>query len=135
MLWSFLGDVAVIVHDTHAPSEAEWADYLVEYRARAESWRALLIYSLGGGPSGKQRSELSKLFDEMKRNPAPYIVTSSMMMRGIATAISWFLPPADRARAFALDELDRALSEMSVTPAANAEIKAAIQRHLRSMQG
>jgi hypothetical protein len=59
---------------------------------------------MGGGPNGAQRGRLVYVLGQ--RRPRAALLTSSSLMRGIGTAVSWFIstlevfPLHDRAAAF-----------------------------------
>jgi hypothetical protein len=133
MLRSRIDAVEVIVHDTQTPGDAEWSAWVSEYRTTGHELRALLVYSLGGGPNGKQRSELTALFPELQKVPLAYIVTSSVVMRGIVTAVSWFLPPSLRAKTYGIDDLERALTDIGLATQLRADITRTIQAHLKTL--
>jgi hypothetical protein len=132
MLRSQVESVAVIVHDSQVPNDDEWAAWVREYRVIAGKLRAILVYSLGGGPNGKQRGDLTAIFPELSNIPHTYIVTSSVAMRGIVTAIGWFLPQDRRVKTYPITELSRALADINVSPRGSAEITRVIQAHLET---
>ena len=91
LLRSQIDSVQVLVHDAHPPGAAEWAAWLADFRANSTKWRAVLVYSLGGGPNGEQRQQLTALFAELQNLPPAIVVTSSVAMRGIVTAVELVL--------------------------------------------
>jgi hypothetical protein len=134
MLRSKVGGVAVIVHDAEAPSDAEWASWVSDFRVIAGKLKGILIYSQGGGPNGPQRSQLTALFEELEATPPTAIVTSSVAMRGIVTAIRWFLPATNRVRSYAPADMDRALADLGVPREGRAEVTREVHAHLKTLE-
>jgi hypothetical protein len=114
MTWSFVGDVGVIVHGSATPTAAEWDSWLAEYRKRSSVLKGVVIYSFGGGPSSKQRTDLLKIVDKLQYVPQTVMVTSSTVARGIITAMSWFVAPAKRAQVFSLVQLEDAFAALGI---------------------
>jgi hypothetical protein len=134
MIRSLIDSVAVLVHDAHTPGDAEWTSWVNAYRTAASKLRAVLVYSLGGGPNGKQRSELTAVFGELAQIPPAYILTSSVAARGIVTALAWFLPPNQQMKAYPPEDLDKILAQLKLSDATRAEIKRTIQAHVEALQ-
>ena len=118
MLWSFDERLHIIVHSEATPTEREWDVYLAEFPAGDKLVEyKVIVYSLGGGPNGAQRS---RLVHQLRGGaPRAALVTSSSLMRGIGTAVSWFIRSLkvfslkDRAAAFryldlSSDEVEKA---------------------------
>jgi hypothetical protein len=123
MAWSVLADLLLVVHDEHAPGDAEWDRWLRDYAAGAADLRAMIVYSLGGGPASAQRKKLLETISQLPRAPDVFMVTSSALARGVVTALSWFLPAAHRAKTFRLDELDRVFAVLDLDAAARKAAK------------
>jgi hypothetical protein len=96
MLWGEKCDVAMAVHTEQAPSDGEWDGWIELCAKRTPNRLGFLIFSDGGGPSGVQRSKLSRI-PELKMIPSA-VVTSSAIGRGIVTAVAWL---GTKVRAFA----------------------------------
>lgn len=125
---------AVVVVGPDTPDDAEWAQ-LVAAMKRDRHQRTLVV-SAGGGPSAAQRKAILDASGG-KGLPAA-IITDSVVVRGIATAISWFVsdvrayPPGDLQGALdhlkvplrvdevqrVIDELKRELAQASAHPKA-----------------
>jgi hypothetical protein len=127
------GAFSVVIHDAETPGSDEWAAWVKEYRVIAGKLKGLLIYSLGGGPNGQQRHELTSVFGEIESNPPACIVTSSIAMRGIVTAIRWFLPASQRVKCFALNDLERAMTELGMGPDVRKDVPKLIENHLKTL--
>jgi hypothetical protein len=88
MLMSHFDRVAVAVHDSVPPTDNEWDRWLSYYRSRPGlPARALIESQHGVGPNATQR----KLLIEDTRNidVRAAILTDSLVVRGIVTAIAW----------------------------------------------
>lgn len=107
---------AVVVVGPSTPDDAEWE--LLVVAMRKERHQRTLVVSAGGGPSAAQRKAILDASGG-KGLPAA-IITDSVMVRGIATAIAWFVPDV---RAYAPGELQAALKHLDITMPA-----AAVQR-------
>ena len=101
------GSVFVVVGPT-TPAESEW-NLLVEAHRRERHQRTLVV-TAGGGPTAAQRKAILDVSGG-KGLPAA-ILTDSVMVRGIVTALSWFVP---RVRAYPPDDLQGALAHLDMT--------------------
>lgn len=101
------GTVVVVV-GAHTPSDADWK-LLIEAHKRDRHQRTLVV-SGGGGPSPAQRKAILDASGG-KGLPAA-ILTDSVVVRGIVTALSWFSP---KIRAYAPGDLRGALDHLGVT--------------------
>jgi len=116
MRMSGFGRVCVaVLHDT-PPSADEWSRWLALLRERKGA-RLRVLVETHSGPNAAQRKALAEtLRDEDARFA---IMTDSLLVRGIVTALAWLGLPH---HAFALDQL---------VPAGNyLELDAAEQAHL-----
>ena len=114
MRWAIVDAVAIIVHGSGTPSKDEWQAWLHEYRQRSPQLEGVVIYSFGGGPTSAQRTELLQIVDKLQHVPRTIMVTSSAMVRGIITALSWFIAPPKRAKVFAPTELEDAFAALGL---------------------
>jgi hypothetical protein len=113
----------VVVLGSKPPSDADW-NLLVE--AHKQGWpRRGLVVTAGGGPTAVQRQAVLDATGG-KGIPAA-ILTDSMMVRGIVTAISWF---ASQVRAFPPHDLEGALHHLGITMPV-----AAVQRVIDELKG
>ena len=110
MRWAIVDGIAVIVHGSGTPSRDDWQVWLKEYRQRSSSLEGVVIYSFGGGPTSAQRTELLRIVEKLQHVPQTVMITGSAMVRGIITALSWFIAPPKRAKVFAPSELDNAFA-------------------------
>lgn len=125
--------VELIVHDEHPPGDAEWKEWLSVLRASGPSFRAVVVYSLGGAPTSKQRRELSQTLNELTTRPTTVLVSASPLARGVATAVNWLVP--DRhADAYGPDELPVALSAIRLGDATRAAVMHALHERLATLR-
>lgn len=76
------------VHDSTPPTDREWSRWLTLCGERARSEMRCLVETRGGGPNPRQRKQLTELLDN-KDQLRVGILTESMVVRGIITALSW----------------------------------------------
>jgi hypothetical protein len=124
MAWSTVDDLFLVVHDEHAPADLEWHAWLREYGASLTSVRALIIYSTGGAPTTGQRKALLAVLGRFVKSPTTVVLTSSALVRGVVTAVSWFVREGLRARPFALDDEDRAFAFLAIDAGTAARVRA-----------
>jgi hypothetical protein len=110
MSWRRSGNVLVIVHGDRPPQAEEWKAFLTDISAFEDIAACpALVYSAGGGPNALQRAALSEVL--AGRPALTAIVTPSLTMRGIATALSWF---NRRLKVFAPDRLPDAFAHLEL---------------------
>jgi hypothetical protein len=115
MRWAIVDGIGVIVHGSGTPSNDEWQEWLSEYRRRSSELDGVFIYSFGGGPTSAQRTRLLEIVEKLQHVPQTIMVTSSAMVRGIITALSWFVAPRKRAKVFAPADLEAAFSALGMS--------------------
>lgn len=126
--------VVLSLHRKDAPSDQAWIEYiesfvaaLAEVQGDARRIRGLAI-SDGGGPTAKQRDQLNAFMRHSTEGRGTVaIVTSDSIVRGIVKALSWFNPMA---RAFAPDELSRAIDYLGLTPVQRLHFEPALDQAL-----
>ncbi len=88
-----IGSLLVVVHSQGEASDPEWDQYMQHVSAlrhRSGDSFQMLVYALGGAPTASQRSRLTTA---LGRRPVPLAVLStSSLVRGVVTALSWFNP-------------------------------------------
>jgi hypothetical protein len=100
-----VGTMLVVVHDATHPSDSDWQIYLDAIRANRDVIVAQLIVTDGGSPNASQR-RASLEFARDRPVPVTAVISGSVLVRGVVSALSWFMK--DRIRAFARDEFDEA---------------------------
>ncbi len=109
------GEALLFLHTARNPSREEW-DLGMEMLNRAVSTGVfarirVLVVTDGGGPDVVMRSELQALFKKQGHSPKTAVVTTSVLSRGIVTAVSWFNP---HIKAFAPIHFAAALDHLAI---------------------
>jgi hypothetical protein len=116
------GRVYVAVLSSEAPTDAEWERWIELLRERAGRDRRVLVETRGG-PTPRQRRELA---DALKEEDVRFaVLTSSIAVRGIITALSWLGVPHG---AFAPQEHRQAAEFLELTDAELARVEAELPR-------
>ena len=103
MVQEFFGDLMILVHTAHAPNETEWKEYIEAVRASDLDKLKTLVFTDGGAPNAAQRKSVNEVLDG-KTSPGA-IVSHSMLVRGVVSALSWFNP---KIKAFSPENTDAA---------------------------
>jgi hypothetical protein len=125
------GNLIVCAHNTETPTNAEWEEFLELLRhGRDIAELRVLVFTDGAAPDTMQRAAFTKLCD--KKQPRIAVLSGSRMVRGVATAISWFNPnidvfPPDNVNA-ALEHLRIAASEWSAATDIAGELRRQLSR-------
>ncbi len=83
------GVVMLCVENALPPSDAEWRGYCRDVAVALESPTATAIaITDGGGPDATQRTVLNDLL--AGRNVPCAVISDSLFVRGVVTALSWF---------------------------------------------
>jgi hypothetical protein len=106
-----IDDTVVGVHTSEAPNDDDWAAWIAATRRALERTGSVrvLVYSLGGGTTSKQRSEVNELFKDRPQRVA--VMLNSRLARGAVTALSWFNP---QIKAFDLEQFEDACVHLSI---------------------
>jgi len=129
MVFTTFGRFTVVAHTKKPPSEEEWHDYIMTHKAYFERGMSMrfVIFTEGGAPTATQRQKMTDIVAEWARsNPdciRSAIVTRSSLVRGVVTAISWFLPIA---RAFSPENVEQAFAYLEIPPEIIPEIQRVI---------
>jgi hypothetical protein len=123
--------ILICVHGEEEPSDADWAVFLNETRARGRVAEGILVHSLGGGPNARQREAARVLWREVlgsdAKIPDMAVLTASALVRGIVTVAAWFFPRTPRS--FAPHEVDAALNHLRIEGSARrAAVKVELER-------
>jgi hypothetical protein len=129
MVQSFVGDLMILVHTSRPPSTDEWATYISTISKLDPAKFQTLVFTDGGAPSSTQRKEVTEALGGRASRGA--IVSASMLVRGVVTALSWFNPLI---RAFSPDEVADALQYLCVPRDEEPRVWAEVQR-LREQLG
>jgi hypothetical protein len=133
MAWSTHGDLLLLAHDEHRPADDEWRGWLRAYETRSPHIRGVVVRTLGGGPSSSQRKELVQAMHTRTIPTPTAMLTSSAIVRGLLTALSWFLPAERLPTMFALDDVVAALTFLGVDVASEGGVRAELARLAASL--
>jgi hypothetical protein len=114
--WGYAEKMLVVVHAPVEPATADWNEFMDEVRTHSNI-RGVMILANNSRLTPLQRAEIKGWYEEHKVRGA--LVTDSMMMRGIVTAMNWF---GIEAKAFASDGLDAAMQYIGVSPGNRANL-------------
>jgi hypothetical protein len=119
-----IGPCFVLAVGSRSPSDTDWDAYLdfVKESIGARKAPLTLVSSKGGGPTPAQRQRLNDVTKSLnvEKTLKVAVLTQSPVVRGIATALSWFVQGY---KAFAPSDLGAALDFLGVISADQIEIK------------
>lgn len=120
-----VGDFLLMAHPETAPTDEEWDRAVEAIREAADSGaRALIVHTLGGGPNAAQRKKVAAMWEARGAMIDIAVTTPSAMVRGVITALNWFL--SRPARAFAT--LREAMEEVGASPSQQPELIVAMEQ-------
>ena len=128
LLFQRIDRVLVIYHALRDPSDAEW-DACMQFAARElPNYDGMLIYSDGGGPNSAQRQRMAR----EKFNHIPTVVmTDSMLVRGIMSAMSWL---GRSSRGVRRDQMAEAVAFLKLTPNVRGQVEDALENQRRQLK-
>jgi hypothetical protein len=127
MRYQQLGDTMAMVHTADAPTDQEW-DEMLDHHRRHRPTR-VLVFTDGGGPTTLQRGRLNDALEGRVVKTA--VVSSSQVVRGIVTALSWFNPGI---RSFSPGEAPRALTYLGVAAGESAPLMQQVLKLSRELK-
>lgn len=122
------GTSALVLYDRATPADADWLAWMAAYQTHAKALRALMVFSLGGSPSATQRTEMNRFLQSRADLHRTAVVTASPLVRGIVTAMNWFLRPELRSPAFAPGELEAASDYLQLDAATRTLFRRTIEQ-------
>jgi hypothetical protein len=108
--WVYADSMLFVVHAPVRPEDAHWSEFMSDVRAQ-RGLKGVIIKANNSRLNPLQRAEIQGFYEERKVRGA--LLTDSMMMRGIVTAMNWFKVEL---RAFAPEDLDGAFAFVGVAP-------------------
>ncbi len=105
------GGLMLLVHTNRPPSDAEWEPYYAELVKHDPKKIRSLAFTDGGAPSAAQRAQVNDFLRGQASTAA--VVTTSTMVRGVVTALSWFNA---QMKAYAPRDVDAGLQHLGVRP-------------------
>jgi hypothetical protein len=122
--WDFVtDDRMVMLHTEVEPTNEEWDGYLSRLKGKRASTLGLLVFTSGGAPNAVQRTKLNDWIG--KDSYARAVLSDSMLVRGVITALAWFDPAI---KAFSPSQLEEAYVYLKVPPAERAKFRATVNR-------
>ena len=112
------GSVLIVVHSSAAPTATEWKRFAEDYRRDRASLTRMYVHTNGGGPSSSQRREIADAMGDVPLRAV--VLTDSLVVRGIVTAMSWL--KGDFMRAFSQKDSDGAMRYLDISAAERLEI-------------
>ena len=116
MAFKVIDRLMIAVYGTENPTDGEWRSYLQEIEQHGIDRTVHLIFTEGGGPTATQRRFLNTLLGA--RSVPVAVMSSSAVIRGVVTALSWFnrkiraFPPTGLRDALAYLEIPISRTEM-----------------------
>ena len=102
----------LVAHGHSAPTEVEWQQLMAAWASHPEM-TTQLVFTLGGGPNVVQRRQsLEVLNARPGGSPKTAVMTDSLVVRGMVTALSWFA--TNRVAAFGPGALDDAFNFLGI---------------------
>lgn len=120
--WGYAEKMLVVVHAPVQPATADWNEFMDEVRTHVDI-RGVMILANNSRLTPLQRAEIKAWYEEHKVRGA--LVTDSVMMRGIVTAMNWF---GIDAKAFPPDGLDAAMEFIGVPPTSRTNVLVMIRK-------
>jgi hypothetical protein len=110
-LCEFVGRVVVFVGGTRSPTQSEWDGHIEALRTHiaAHPDSRSCVWARGANLSPTQRKQLT---DTLPKNARTAVLTSSLVDRGVVTAIAWFV---DGVRAFSPESEPAAFAYLGLT--------------------
>jgi hypothetical protein len=105
-LYEVVGGAHVAVHGALPPSDEEWKAYLHHITAHLGEIKGVIVNTEGAGPNATQRGFATEHWKAYDGGPRMSIMTMSTFVRGMVTALSWFL--GQTVKAFPIDDYDGA---------------------------
>lgn len=88
MVHEVVGDLFVVIHRAGPPSDAEWDAYIAPWREHDMALMRTLVFTDGGAPNTLQRKKANEIL--AGRQSLTAVISSSPLVRGIVTSLSWF---------------------------------------------
>jgi hypothetical protein len=93
LAWRQVSNVLVTFETSINPSDPEWDTFLdaVETAFAKPRVDGLLVYTMGGGPSGSQRKRGAQMIERVDGTPRIAVVDVSALNRGIIAAFNFII--------------------------------------------
>lgn len=131
MIFRTVSRIHIAAHGREPPSDEEWTAYLVDIKANLRDIDAIIVLTAGGAPTAAQREATSKFWAGEPRRPRIAVVTPSVFVRTIVTAMSWAM--GQQIRAFSVEDLEGACSYLTLTIEQRRRVREEIARLQREL--
>jgi len=131
MTFQTVSRIHIAAHGREPPTDEEWTAYLQDIKSRIRDIDALIVLTAGGAPTATQREATSKFWAGEPRRPRIAVITPSVFVRTIVTAMSWAM--GQQIRAFSVDDSDSAFSYLTLTLAQRAKVSEELARLQREL--
>ena len=131
MTFRMVSRIHIAAHGREPPSDEEWAAYLHDVKANLRDIDALIVLTAGGALTATQRAATHKFWAGEPRRPRIAVLTPSVFVRTIVTAMSWAM--GQQIRAYNLDDIESALSYLTLTLAQRKSVREEIARMKREL--
>ncbi|KIG13414.1 hypothetical protein DB30_08090 [Enhygromyxa salina] len=125
-LYDIAGNAHIAVHGTAPPDDQEWQAYLDDILDRVHECRGVIVNTMGGGPTAAQRRASTEHWNRYGSTPRMAIMTVSPVVRGMVTALSWFL--GTNIRAFPIDGFSAAGKHLALSDADIEAVRAMVDK-------
>ncbi len=132
-VYEVAGGAHVAVHGSVSPHDEEWQRYLDDISEHLGEIRGVIVNTTGGGPSSLQRSMATEHWKRHGGGPKMSIMTTSAFVRGMVTALSWFLGPT--VKAFPIEDYGDAAEHLGLGAAEVDEVRATVARLRANLPG
>jgi hypothetical protein len=105
--------IYVVSHAKLAPSAEDWKKVCDLISSHYDNARGLFILTAWPAPNAAQRKAALAMLPKNVKVPPVAILSEAMIVRGIATALNWFLN--DAVRAFAPHEIEGLAKHLQIT--------------------
>jgi hypothetical protein len=117
MIVQRVGRLLIFLHGQGVPTDEEWQTALEMFTQTTPDQLRVLVFTEGATPSHAQQARLSKVLGRGARALAVAVVSDSIAVRFVASALALFLP---RIRIFRPSELMQAYLYLELDAAENS---------------
>jgi hypothetical protein len=131
MVFGVIGDVYICMHRPGVkPSASDWTAFVKDLEIKAKNYRVGLTYASNVGPSSLQRQELADMWERVGDVFPCVVLTDDLLVRGIITAINWFL--SKPLRGMSTQEIDAACDYLMIRRGDRAPIRAFFETYAQT---
>lgn len=113
------------VHNEHTPDDLEWLAMVDELSQKADQIRGVLVYTVGGAPTARQRKQVGEMWARYVNNPPTAVIMRGFLL-AVISALNWFLK--NPIHAFPPSDLERALDFVKAHGEQRSELLQQLER-------